>query len=165
MTVTDMLAALRTFEDVKARRKITKQVHGIRMALWRKDFRFNQTMARHLVEDVHGGFRQAFDQIVQYSTPKLVRVKDFKSVNNNLHHHHGNEDRAWFPSLRKRHVHLKKEIDILEKDHKYLVSLETRIVENSEYDALVEFVDALSDHLDREEMITIPYLMDGTGGF
>jgi Holliday junction resolvase-like predicted endonuclease len=56
------------------------------------------------------------------------------------------------------------EIDILERDHKALVDLENKIIHENDYSALLEFVSALNDHLNREEMLTIPFLMDGTGG-
>jgi hypothetical protein len=56
------------------------------------------------------------------------------------------------------------EIDILERDHQALVDLEDKIINENDYSALLEFVSALNDHLNREEMLTVPFLMDGTGG-
>jgi hemerythrin superfamily protein len=116
------------------------------------------------VEDVHGHFREAFKQVLQASKPGHVYIKGFNQVNRSLQGHHGNEDRSWFPRLKRLHPEMVKEIDVLERDHKYLVNLEHNIVEKNDYDSLVEFVEALNDHLNREEMISVPFLCDGTGG-
>lgn len=93
-----------------------------------------------------------------------VDVASFESWNRNLHGHHGNEDASWFPSLRKKHPIVAPAIDILEKDHETLVSMEKRI-EKGDMSSLTEFVALLNDHLNREEMITVPFLLDGTGGW
>ena len=113
-------------------------------------------------------FRRAFESLVDAAAnPKAAKsqvdASTFKRYNESLHGHHGNEDAAWFPRLKRLHPEFAAEIDILERDHAALVALEARIGDG-DYTALQEFVAALSDHLNREEMISVPFLMDGTGG-
>ncbi|KAJ3274059.1 hypothetical protein HDV01_003552 [Terramyces sp. JEL0728] len=153
------LAEFRTIEDVVQRRGATAQVHEILLKDWKKDTRWFG-MGHHLVEEVHFMFRQMFTSLMQSDK---VNVPKFKECNRMLHHHHSLEDSFWFPNLRKLHPEYIAEIDILEKDHKELVSLEKKIV-NGDHEALLEFCNGLLDHLNREEMISVPYLIDGTGG-
>lgn len=121
-------------------------------------------MARHLVVDVHPMFRNSFQRVMEHSTPANVNVKLFKQSVQSLHYHHEGEDTHWFPNLIRKHPEIKDEVNILESDHQKLILLENRVIEN-DYESLCEFVSSLNDHLNREEMLTLPFLMDGSGGF
>ena len=55
-------------------------------------------------------------------------------------------------------------IDVLEADHATLVKLEAAVL-LGQYAALAEFVTLLHDHLNREELLSVPFLMDGTGNW
>lgn len=158
-----LFQALRSIADVNERRAVTAEVHRIKMNAYRKQSTFHQSSAAHLVDDVHMMFREDFDYVVSISTPFSVDAEVFKSVNDDLHQHHSYEDTKWFPRLRRAHPDMKGEFDLLETEHAALGRLESSIVKSGSYDALVEFVAALNDHLNREELITVPYLMNGSG--
>ena len=109
-------------------------------------------------------FRNGFDQVFNASKKlEKVNVSAFNRVNQVLHNHHETEDALWFPKLRRNHPEVKAEIDILEEDHKVLVTLEEKILQG-DIKSLSVFIEKLNDHLNREELITLPYLLDGTGG-
>lgn len=94
-----------------------------------------------------------------------MQVSEFRNTTRHLHQHHdGIEDRYWFPHLKDAHPELANEVDILESDHAAFITMESKI-ESGDYDALVMFVRDFFDHLNREELLTIPSLMDGTGSF
>ncbi|KAG9405665.1 hypothetical protein AC1031_003573 [Aphanomyces cochlioides] len=157
------LPELRVIEDVQARRELTAQVHEILLAEWKQDRRWRGG-AHHLIDDVHSWFRQGFATLAeQAKSRQSVDVAAFQQWNRMLHHHHGYEDRMWFPHLEHLHPESHDEIEILEKDHRKLVELETRIA-GGDYEALIEFVEHLMDHLNREEMLSVPWLLEGTGG-
>ena len=164
-----LFAALRAvIGDRALRRDVTARVHALQLRAWRALPAFDG-MARHLVEDVHPMFRDGFaDVLARAQRTGSGRgggdVAAFRRINSSLHGHHGHEDADWFPRLRHAHPKLAPEVDVLESDHAALVALEAHIVERRDLDALVEFVAALGDHLNREEMLTVPALMDGTGG-
>ena len=167
MKCLDLLPALRKIDADLERRTTTGTVHAAHLKVWEKSPKW-KGMAQHLVKDVHAMFRRGFESLVDPdANPKaargLVDVPSFQRVNESLHGHHGNEDRAWFPRLRRLHREFDAEIDILEADHARLVALEAAILKG-DYKALQEFVAQLSDHLNREELISVPFLMDGTGG-
>lgn len=153
------LSEFRTIEDTEQRRKTTAQVHEILLKEWKRDTRWFG-IAHHLVEEVHIHFRQMFTSLMQSDK---VNIAKFKECNRMLHHHHSLEDSYWFPNLKRLHPEFIDEIDILEKDHKELVRLEKKVV-NGDHQALLEFFNGLLDHLNREEMISVPFLMDGSGG-
>lgn len=155
-----LFAALRGISDIASQRDTVRRVHAVKMALWRLKPTF-RGMARHLSEDVHPMFRSGFDSVLKASLKRgSVVVSSFESMNRSLHGHHGTEDAHWFPVLRRAHPEVAREVDILETDHRALVALEARIVGAKDVDALQEFVDRLNDHLNREELLTIPFLMD-----
>ncbi len=106
-------------------------------------------------------FRTAFESLANSFS---VDVRGFERVNSNLHGHHGHEDAHWFPKLRRVHPELRGEINLLEENHNELVALEPRIT-RGDLSALKEFVALLLDHLNREELLTVPFLLDGTGSF
>ena len=159
-----LFAALRNVEgDLAAQRDITQRVHREKLSKWKSDPRYAQSMAHHLVEDIHSGFRSAFNDVLQRSSDAHVNVSQFRRINSSLHHHHGIEDQWWFPRMIQQHPDIADEVHILENDHKQLVVLEERVC-NGEFVALQEFVAALNDHLNREELLTVPLLMVGNAG-
>lgn len=156
-----LFSALRAVPE-EERPDLTAKVHSKKLASWRTQRSFHETMAEHLVDDVHPMFRRGFARVIEQSQ-SAVDVKEFQSMNSMLRQHHGIEDTYWFPSLKQRHPEIAPEVDILERDHHALISLEARIV-RGDREALLEFTSRLMDHLNREEMLTVPFLMDGTGG-
>ncbi|ETW08945.1 hypothetical protein H310_01427 [Aphanomyces invadans] len=159
----ERLAELRRIEDVQVRRQTTKDVHAILMREWKQDRRWGG-MGRHLVEDIHVSFRRGFEILVKKGEARReVNVSSFRHLDNNLHHHHSIEDQMWFPRLKQLHPECQSEVEVLERDHRKLIELESQVT-SGDYAALVEFVDHLMDHLNREEMLSVPWLLDGTGG-
>ena len=156
-----LVAALRAEPDPTA----TARVHALQLAAWRRDPRFGG-MARHLLDDVHPIFRRAFASVLAESERSgAVDGRGFASANSHLAQHHATEDAMWFPALRALHgAEMAAQVDLLESDHADLVALEAR-VKRGEMEALRSFCDALRLHLDREELLTVPLLMQGTGGF
>lgn len=163
LTVPALHRSLWKIEDATSRRAVTQQVYELQKNTWKSLPNYNSTMARHLVQDVHPMFRKGFDRVVQKSSEEKVDIQGFIRVNDSLHGHHGIEDSYWFPNLRRAHPEIIEELDILESEHKRLVQLEKDICAG-QLAALQEFVGLLNDHLNREEMLTVPFLMDGTGG-
>ena len=165
MPIVPRLEALRAIEDPQAKRLCTAEVHQLVSSQWRSDSRYRETMARHLVEDVHPMFRLGFESVLESShAAGAVDVRAFSRINQTLHHHHSAEDSLWFPGFRGKHPELTPYIDILESEHAELVRLEAR-VHKGEMEALEQFCAELFDHLNREEIISVPHLMDGTAGF
>ncbi|CAK4640667.1 hypothetical protein LEN26_012521 [Aphanomyces euteiches] len=158
------LAELRSIDDIPARRALTAQARDLLLLEWKRDPRWRGS-ARHLIEDVHSWFRQGFEDLTKQAiAQRRVDMDSFQRLDKMLHHHHSLEDRMWFPRLQRLHPDSREEIDILERDHKKLVELEGN-VSSGDCASLVEFCDHLIDHLNREEMLSVPWLLDGTGGF
>ncbi|RHY45693.1 hypothetical protein DYB30_012354 [Aphanomyces astaci] len=111
-------------------------------------------MGRHLVEDIHVSFRRGFEMLVKKG--EMHREVNF------LQHHHNIEDHSWFPRLKQLHPKSRSAVDILQRDHRKLIELESRMA-SGDYDALVEFVERLMDHLNREEMLSVLWLLEDTG--
>ncbi|KAI8612021.1 hypothetical protein BC830DRAFT_1138722 [Chytriomyces sp. MP71] len=162
LPILNRLAALRNIEDRTKRIATTAAIHAVLRAQWFLDPRFHTSIASHLVDEVHPLFRHAFAALAPAEVAR-VDLRAFALANQSLHQHHGLEDRLWFPRLKKLHPEMRAEIEILEADHGALVALEARI-RRGDVKALREFVENLMDHLNREEMISVPFLMDGTGG-
>ena len=162
-----LLTALRSdpqaLGSTEGRRGLTRAVHTALVKRWSCDPAFSATMAHHLVVDVHPIFREGFRDVLQRSAGGRVAVSQFASINAMLSSHHRSEDTAVFPRLRRLHPEVARELAILESDHRGLVALEHKIA-GGDFEALVEFVAALDDHLNREELLWVPFLMDGTGG-
>lgn len=154
----ELFFELRSIADVTERREITQQVYDMKMRVYSGKAAYRSSMAHHLVEEVHPMFRNAFDKVLRKSSEGDVKVSEFDRVNRGLHNHHGGEDDWWFPVLRRKHPNICAELDILESDHQALVAMEASIKQGS-YSALVEFVSALNDHLNREEMLLVPCLL------
>ncbi|KAI8910348.1 hypothetical protein EDD86DRAFT_265955 [Gorgonomyces haynaldii] len=158
------LSAFRAITDKQERRTAVQECYQVLLKKWSKEPNWNG-MPRHLIEDVHGMFRNGFSRMLKDAEKRSkVNVNAFKTLNQSLHHHHGNEDHMWFPRLKMLHREFVPELEILEEDHRELVRLEKQI-EKGDLEALRQFCDHLFDHLIREEMITVPFLLDGTGGF
>lgn len=134
------------------------------MKEFRKSPMFRNCEACSLVDNFHAYFLEGYSKILANSAPVKVQVGEFRSVTRHLHQHHGIEDQYLFPQLRESHPELVNEIDILESDHAAFITMESRI-EGGDYEALVIFVRDFFDHLNREELLTVPSLLDGTGGF
>ena len=158
------VAALRALRGPPAvRRDVTARVHASRLAAWRQSPRF-VGMARHLVDDIHAHFRQGFVAVLDESQRRgAVATAAFRRAADSLHGHHSIEDSSWFPRLRRLHPDLDAEVDALEADHAEHVTLETRVAKG-DLAALSEMVAALDDHLNREELLTVQFLLDGSGG-
>ena len=162
LTTLNALKTIRLLEDPLKRIKYITEYHNYQSNIWIKDPRYKFTIASYLV-DIHLTLRATVDDVVKSSKHNHVKIEHFKSVNLGLREHHNIEDNIWFPKLIKLHPDFKIEIENLEKDHNYLISLEEKIL-NNDYDALVKFNTVLNDHINREELIAIPFLMEGTGG-
>lgn len=149
---------LRSIEDVQERRAITFQVHELKMNFYRSKAAYSGSLAQHLVDDVHPMFRRAFAKLLNNSKEGDVKLSQFDQANADLHHHHGAEDEIFFPQWKEKHPHISDELKVLENDHAALVVMESEIKLGS-YSALQEFVEALNDHLNREEMLLVPLLL------
>ena len=158
MDATDLFLELRSISDVQERRQTTQQVYDIKMRNYRSKKLYRGTMAHHLVDEVHPIFRTGFKKVLSACKGGEVNVKAFEQMNRSLHHHHEAEDQSWFPGLRREHPQICLELDVLEKDHASLVVMENEI-KRGNYLSLVEFVDALNDHLNREELLLVPILL------
>ena len=185
-----LLAALRA----EGNRALTREVRALKGAEWKRARSGGGRggMARHLVEDVHAHFRELFADVLESSRRAgAVNRTAFSSANSHLHMHHGIEDAAWFPALCSEAPELTPQVHKLSQDHRALVALEER-VEGGSLEALAEFVEAraplslahacdappgahqpypgtrraqrLNEHLDLEELLTVPLLMQGRGG-
>ena len=155
-------AALHSSEEEG--RELTRRVRALQLQQWQRQTGWSG-MARHLVEDVHPIFRRGFADILKASARKgAVDVRAFERANEQLRGHHHTEDEAWFPRLRSLHADLKAQVKLLESDHRALVALEAA-VRGGSMEALQSFVSSLETHLDMEEMLTVPLLMAGTGGW
>lgn len=159
MANSELFFELRSIPDVYERRDITLHVYNIKMNHYRSYAAYRTSMAHHLVEEVHPMFRNAFEKVLRNSKEGDVKVTEFMSVNQGLHHHHEAEDDMWFPQLKQQHPHIIDELTLLEQDHTSLRTLENE-VQGGKYAALTEFVSALSDHLRREEMLIVPCLLN-----
>lgn len=158
-----LFAAIRAIGDLDTRRNVTARVYEAKLRAWRASPLF-LGMSKHLVDDVHPMFRRGFSGVLASSRKSgTVATAAFARVNDGLHHHHSLEDSMWFPRLRRAHPELGEEIDALEQDHAELVRLQSRVAAG-ELVALEAFVASLEDHLNREELLTLPALMDGSGG-
>ncbi len=158
LDISELFYELRAIVDVQERRETTQHVYDMRMRIFSKKPSFRSSMAHHLVEEVHPMFRNGFDRVLKGSSEGKVKIAQFSEINRSLHHHHGAEDEQFFPQLRRQFPKIGPELDVLENDHANLVKLEGDIKGGS-YTALVEFVAALNDHLNREEMLIVPCLL------
>lgn len=158
LSTLDLFERLKSIPDLSERRQVTLEVYNERMKKFRKSPRYRSTMAQHLVDEVHPVFRRGFTKVLAASKDDKVNIDQFNHLNNNLHHHHELEDQMWFPQLRRQYREIRSGLDVLEADHVELVRMESEIRSGS-HSALVEFVAALNDHLNREELLIIPCLI------
>jgi hypothetical protein len=158
MDTSELFFELRGIANISERREVTQHVYDMKMYNFRQKANYRHSMAHHLVEEVHPMFRNAFESVYKKSKEGDVKVSEFRQVNRGLHNHHGGEDQSWFPMLREQHPKIGAELDILESDHAALVAMENEVNRGS-YAALTEFIAALNDHLNREEMLLVPYLL------
>ena len=160
-----LLDFLRMIVDISDRRRMTDQIHSLKLSDWKLNKSFDNTMAGFLVSGIHQPFRDSFDDVIRQSPTQTVNVKMFTNVNNSVHDHHNFEVASVFPILRQKHRNISKALDILEKDNTALVALERKIIAENDRAALIEFVAAFKDHLNREEMLIVPLLMDQSNIF
>mmetsp|Transcript_21967 Transcript_21967/g.61741 ORF Transcript_21967/g.61741 Transcript_21967/m.61741 type:complete len:192 (+) Transcript_21967:58-633(+) len=172
LSVVAFMEDISAIQDREKRRELTRCVHARKLEQWKATKGWHG-MARHLVEDVHAHFRAGFERARAEKD-----VRRFQAYNRGLHNHHSIEDRLLFPTMRSARPDLIDAVDNLEQDHRALVELEGRVRAGSmskgigevegdadNGDAMVamdEFVFLLLDHLNREEILTVPLLMDGT---
>ncbi|KAI8620384.1 hypothetical protein BC830DRAFT_1077860 [Chytriomyces sp. MP71] len=157
------LAALRGIANRSDRLSVTQATHARLASQWRRNPNFVRSNAAQLVDGVHAHFRHCFSALSKENGNGDDTIRRFVAFSNELNLHHAIEDGVWFPRLARFHTELQLELLLLEDDHRAFVALESRIEEGDTL-ALREFIENLNDHMDREEMITVPFLMDGTGG-
>lgn len=163
-----LLQALRSHPaaaTIHQKRQLTKAVYDVVLKGWKGESRYRNTIARHLVADVHAMFRVGFADIVASSKPGAVSIDAFNRLNSGLLQHHSHEDAMLFPMLQKQFPGTGAEFEILERDHAHLVAVEKSIAKSQgrhegSFAALVEFTSALEDHLCREEILLVPMLME-----
>ena len=157
------LSELRVIPDIQSRREVTYHVYQAKLREYKENAAFHSTLATALVNQFHASYRTSFSEVLLKSSPGSVDVGLFDKANTELHIHHEYEDSTWFPKLKELHPEIVAELELMEEDHRYIVSLEPSIRAGN-YEALVDFVESLNDHLNREELLIVPYLMEGTGG-
>lgn len=129
--------------------------------LWRQDPRYKNNLAEHFIEDIHDGFRNYCNSLVRsYQATKQVPQKEFANLIRHLEGHHGFEDASFFPRAVSRNPETQAAFAYLEKDHRHLHPLELAVKKGSG-EALLEFTSFLVDHLNREELLTVPYMLSG----
>jgi iron-sulfur cluster repair protein YtfE (RIC family) len=143
-------------------RALASELRNEALAQWRQHPRWNRTLARHFIEDVHNGFRVAFKQVVERSRQnnRTVDVSNFRRVTNHLEHHHNAEDEMFFPGIMQRNPSTRSQFQYLSLDHQHLHPLEVKI-HQGDFEALEEFVSFLETHLNIEEMLLVPMMLSG----
>ncbi len=160
--------------DVRSARSATSEKYAIALQEWKRSPSFNG-MSRHFVEDVHGTFRRNFSQVkkaasVARSAETVDAAKSqhifhkFSGFVAQLEHHHRLEDEYFFPTMRKQSPEKAADFDVLERDHAQLHPLEelvadTKALLTDRLGAVVDFVEFLEDHLNREEMLVVPLML------
>lgn len=155
-----LLRFLRLIENDQERREVTHNVHQVMMNDWRKHKKFNNSLAGFLVDGIHQPFREDFHDVIKRSPAPTINVGLFTHLNSSLLHHHYFENSSIFPDLRRSDKRVAKELDILEKDYAGLAALKRKVVTGHDRSALLEFIACLNDHLNRNEMLIIPLLME-----
>lgn len=158
-----ILSELRKIVDKDSRRDVTYHVYQNKLDGWKKNPAFGSTLASTLVNTFHSTYRTSFAEVLLKSSPGNVNQELFDKANAELHIHHEYEDSIWFPKFKELHPEIAEEVELMERDHAYIVKLEASIKAGN-YEALTDFVESMNDHLMREELLTVPYLLEGTGG-
>jgi iron-sulfur cluster repair protein YtfE (RIC family) len=151
------------------------------------------SLVRHFLEDVHGHFRRSFQQVGEMVRSNRKEVADgtatvglvtpdvqkaFAWRVRNLLNHHTGEDRHFFPIVVQFEPSLKNDMKRLEDDHQKLHPLEDIVLDRvrlpagaapiTDVDrvaALEEFLSFLEDHLNREEMLLVPFMVKHKNAF
>jgi hypothetical protein len=152
---------LRLIDDITEKRHITNEVYELKVAKWKSSKKFNKSVAAFLYYGIHQPLRESFQEVLLLSPVSTVNVALFNCANNSVHHHHNFVDASVFPKLRQMNDTVSIELDNLAKDLTGLVALQHRIIAGHDHRALVEYVEALNDHLNRKEMLIVPLLIDG----
>ena len=145
---------------------------------WERQWRLSgRSLARHLVEDVHDHHRRGFAQVIAMVEERKTRgeetvvsadvVRSLRWRVQGLQGHHSLEDASFFPLVKQRFPDRALEVDVLEGDHQRLHPLEDVVLDSDgthpsdeiRLAALQEFIAFLNDHLNREEMLTVPLML------
>jgi hypothetical protein len=142
-------------------RAFVKQTYDNELAKWRRHSKYSLTLTRHFIEDAHLSFRRAFQSVVnRFKETKQVDRATFRRILQSLAHHHQAEDEHYFPLQVQKYPETKEAFEYLELDHQHLHPLEEKVLKHGDGAALVEFVDFLCDHLNREEMLLVPFMLE-----
>lgn len=155
------LSFLRLIDDIPEKRYITNKVYEIKVAKWKSNEKFSKSVAAFLYHGIHQPLRESFQDVLLLSPISTVNVASFNSANISVHHHHNFVDAAVFPKLRQINDTVSTELDFLAKDLAGLVALQHRIITRRDHKTLIEYIEALNDHLNRKEMLVVPLLIDG----
>ena len=144
---------------------------------WKKHPRYGPSQAAHLIDDVHGYFRQSFQSLCKsYKKTGAVDRLAFRRVLRQLEGHHNGEDHSWFPRMMRQFPETVAAFDYLSADHQHLHPLEMQVLalpapeaaatgeenpDRASGEALLEFTSFLADHLNREKMVVVPLLLRG----
>lgn len=114
---------------------------------------------------IHDGFRRATTELLAETArpqPDRARMRIvFRELATVLHHHHHAEEVLLFPRLADAGLGA----DALALDHRALMSSIAAVedvlgTDADASDALREFASLLRTHLDAEEAVSIPYLLE-----
>jgi hypothetical protein len=152
---------LRMIDDIPEKRHITNKVYQLKVAKWKSSKKFSKSLAAFLYHGIHQPLRESFQEVLLLSPISTVNVALFNRANNSVHHHHNFVDASVFPRLRQINDTVSIELDILAKDLAGLVALQRRIITRHDHRTLVEYIEALNDHLNRKEMLIVPLLIEG----
>lgn len=119
----------------------------------------------------HAGMRKEFARLagaarVTADSRRAALIEDqIVLVTETLHHHHTVEDEEMWPKLRARAPHAVVELDKLEAEHEDVDPLIERAADTTltlaeREDALQQLHDLLNAHLDREESVAVPLILE-----
>jgi hypothetical protein len=94
-----------------------------------------------------------------------VNLAMFRRVAAILNNHHRGEDHMFFPVIMRTIPETRAGFAWLSRDHEHLHPLEHKIETERDAAAFREFHSFLTDHLNREEMLIVPLLLDGRVDF
>jgi iron-sulfur cluster repair protein YtfE (RIC family) len=149
-------------------------VHRSQWDAYPRNHPYSTGLAKHFVEHVHGHFRSHFRNLTALCDPQrgTITAESFQRtilppllrVAAELHQHHRLEDSVFFPQLKSANPGLVSQFCELEKDHDMLHALEEVAVSTASpledrIAAVVELGSFLENHLQREEMIVVPLLI------
>lgn len=180
----ELMARRKRCLDPDARRRVMPD-EGKRSE-WRDHPMWFSSMASHFL-DIHGHFRYEMDRLMEAAAPDtaastgtldaLNRVRrSFRAFCGGLHHHHTLEERVVFDPLKTKKPELTDQMDMLWGDHDEVVALQDKarhLIDEAVDDASAAtgakateavrtFVAYLRRHLDQEEDVLVPMMLDGS---